>query len=489
MQGDVLRRGAAWIFTGKASDQILTFVFGIILARLLAPEVFGMLLTLQVFTGLAGLAAGGGMGQALVRARKVTQQDYDVVFTLQLLIGIAIYTAFFVAAPLFARWYQQPLYTDLLRLLALNFLYRPFVNVSGSILFRQMRFKARAGANIGALVVSSSVSIGLAWNGYGVWSLVWGGIAGAATQIAIQIRLTRWRPGLSTDFSRGGDLARYGALVSLNNVVNYVYTRVCILQLSHGLGPASVGLYNKGESLANMPHAFITNSVYGVLFRALAAERDNLDRCRYLYFRSIALVAVYATPFYVGLLWLAEPLVRGVYGQRWAEAAAPLTILALSWPFMLVGNLSGAVSSAFDRLKLELWTQLASLAVAVAAVAFAMRWGIAGAAWAIVATTIFRTALIHRIALLALRAHWHATLRALLPAVWLNVPLALTLTATDAVLAQFALPHDLLHVGTMALAGGVVYALVALFVPIAAIASEQERWRRLIQSALKRLRF
>ncbi len=488
MQGQVLRRGAAWIFTGKASDQVLTFLFGIVLARLLAPEVFGMLLTLQVFTGLAGFAAGGGMGQALVRARKVSQQDYDIVFTLQLLIGIAIYTAFFLSAPLFARWYEQPLYTDLLRLLALNFLYRPFVNVSGSILFRQMRFKARAAANIGALVASSGVSIALAWNGFGVWSLVWGGIVGAATQIAIQMHLTRWRPGLSTAFARGGDLARYGALVSLNNIVNYVHTRVCIVQLSHGLGPASVGLYNKGESLANMPHAFVTNSVYGVLFRALAAERDNLDRCRYLYFRSIALVSVYATPFYVGLLWLAEPLVRGIYGQRWAEAAAPLAILALSWPFMLVGNLSGAVSSAFDRLKQELWVQLASLAVAVVAVALAMRWGISGVAWAIVATTVFRTALIHRLALRALRARWRATLRALVPAVWLNVPLALALVGMDAVLARFALPHDLLHVGAMALAGGVVYASLALLVPIAAIASEQERWRRLVRSAVNRLR-
>ncbi len=102
MQGQVLRRGAAWIFTGKASDQVLTFLFGIVLARLLAPEVFGMLLTLQVFTGLAGFAAGGGMGQALVRARKVSQQDYDIVFTLQLLIGIAIYTAFFCSRSTFS---------------------------------------------------------------------------------------------------------------------------------------------------------------------------------------------------------------------------------------------------------------------------------------------------------------------------------------------------------------------------------------------------
>ena len=110
-----------------------------------------------------------------------------------------------------------------------------------------------------------------------------------------------------------------------------------------------------------MPHSFITGSVYHVLFRAMAAEQDNLDKCRYLFFRSIALVAVYATPFYIGLLWLAEPFIRGVYGEKWVAAAGPLMILAFAWPFWLMDNLSGAVLAAQNWLDRELPVQIATL--------------------------------------------------------------------------------------------------------------------------------
>ena len=102
--------------------------------------------------------------------------------------------------------------------------------------------------------------------------------------------------------------------------------------LTNTPGSASAGLYNKGDSLARMSHGFITGSVYLSLFRAMATEQDNLDKCRYHFFRSIALVVVYAAPLYVALLWLAEPLIRGVYGPKWT-AASPLLILSFACHF------------------------------------------------------------------------------------------------------------------------------------------------------------
>lgn len=173
------RHSVGWLFLGNTSIQILTFAFGIVLARLLAPAEFGMLVTIQVFTGLAGFVSGGGMGQALVRSKDATRSDYDVVFTLQIMIGVLIYAMFYMAAPWFARWYDTPLYEQLLRVSALTFITRPLVNLPNSILHREMRFKAQTVARVLTLLVSSGTSIGLAWGGWGVWSLVLGGLAGS----------------------------------------------------------------------------------------------------------------------------------------------------------------------------------------------------------------------------------------------------------------------------------------------------------------------
>ncbi len=481
--GQSIRRGIAWLFVGNTSKQILGFAFGVVLARLLAPEDFGMLITLQVFTGLAGFIAGGGMGQALIRAKTATAQDYDIVFTLQLIIGCLIYAAFFLAAPWFARWYDNPLYADLLRVSALSFIFRPFVNLPANMLHRAMRFKAQAIAGVITLLVSSAVSIALAYLGHGVWSLIWGGIAGSLASAIMLMPIARWRPRLSTAFGRGREIARYGVLFSSNDIVFYLRSQVSAFILSRTLGPASVGLFNKGESLARMPHAFITGSVYPVLFRALGAEQDNLDTSRYLYFRSIALVAVYATPFYVGMLWLAEPLIRGVYGLRWVEAAGPLAILALAWPFWLMGNLSGNVLKARNWLGHELAVQVSSLVIGGLAIWLVLAHGIDGVAWAVVGTAAFTGLYQYRLATRCLGARLSGFPRALVPAGVLNALLAGALCLTDFALPDRVRHNDLAYVLAMGAVGGLVYGLAFLYVPFAALAVEQQRWRRTLRLA------
>jgi O-antigen/teichoic acid export membrane protein len=479
--GQKIRVGAVWLFVGNVGKQALTFVFGVVLARLLAPGDFGILLTIHVFTGIADFVAGGGMGRALIRARTATQEDYNIVFTLQLMIGCAIYATFFFLAPLFAQWYSNPVYTDLLRVSALSFVFRPFVNMPGNLLTRQMRFQAQTAVGITSLLVSSAVSIALAYLGYGVWSLIWGGIAGSTVSAILLVPIAKWRPGLSLEFRRGRDIARYGLMISANDIVFYLRSQVSIFILSRTLGPTSVGLYSKGESLARMPHTFITGSVYPVLFRALAAEQDNADKSRYLYFRAITLVAVYATPFYIGLLWLAEAFVRGVYGPKWVEAAGPLSILALAWPFWLMGNLSGNVLGARNWLDRELTVQISTLIVTVLAVLIGLNHGIEGVAWAIVGSTAFAAIYQYWLATQCLGARLSGFPLALIPAAVLNAVLAATLFLTDRFLPPALRDNDFAYLGLMAVAGGTVYVGGFLYLPFAALRTEQQRWKRMLR--------
>jgi len=475
--GSKIRSGALWSFMGNTGGRILTFAFGIVLARLLAPEVFGTLLTIQVFTGMAGFIAGAGMGQALVRAKDTTRADYDIVFTLQLIIGCLIYAFFFFTGPLIAEWYDNPLYSDLIRVSALSFLFRPFNNVPANILHREMRFKDTTWVRFASIIVSSLTSIVLAYNGFGVWSLILGGMASPLVTIPLYSMYAKWRPGLSLDISRAKDIARYGMLVSITDVIVYMRRRVSAFILSRTLGPAAVGLYNKGESLAEMPNGFITASVYQVLFRAMAAEQDNLDKARYMFYRSIALVAVYGTPFYIGLLWIAEPLIRGVYGETWVAAAGPLKILAAAWPFWVLDMLSGAVLAAFAWLHREVASQTATLIVTSLAILIGLQYGIDGVAWSLVGAAVFSAGYMYHLARTCLQARWTDFLRALVPAAVLNALLAATLFVVDLALPASVKNVDLLYAAAITLSGGLVYGLAFLFLPIPSLASEQLRWK------------
>lgn len=475
--GESIRHGAKWVFIGNTGSQVINFALGLILARLMMPAEFGMVATILIYTNLAGFVAGGGMGQAIVRAKEASKQDFDLLFTLQFLIGLVIVAFFFAIAPWFGRWYENPLYADMLRVAALSFLIRPFFNVPSNMLHRDMRFKAKTAVQLTNLVVYNSIALSMAYLGYGPWSLILAGIFSSVTG-AIQFAFyARWRPGVCFDFARAGELMRYGLLASSNNIIFYVRSQLPTFVLSRSFGPAGVGLFNKAESLAARPHAFITGSVYEVLFRALAKEHDNLDKSRYLFFRSLTLVAVYALPFYIGFLWLAEPLVVMLFGRHWADSAAPLMVLSLAAPMMMIENLAGAVLAARNWLGKELVAQVIMIVVAVIGIWLGRPYGMAGIAAGLVVALLYMGTHMFWLAKQSLNARWIDLVRAFMPAALLNVILAVTLGITELLVPSSIRAIGPLYVLLMATVGGLVYAICFLYLPIPVLATETARWK------------
>lgn len=486
--GHSIRSGAKWLFIGNTGSQIFTFLSGIVLARLLVPADFGMLVTISVFTGLAGYIAGGGMGQALVRAKEVTRQDYDIVFTLQIVIGSMIYAGFFFAAPGIAAWYDTPLYADLIRVSALSFLFRPFVNLPSSMLFRQMRYKASTAVGFSTLLFSSAVSIGMAYSGYGVWSLIIGGISGSLAGALILAFLTRWRPGFSLEFGRGKDLARYGMVVALGDFIVYLRSQASNFILSKTIGPQGLGLFNKANSLTLIPHGPITGAVYQVTFRALAKEQDNLDLSQYIYLRSLTLVSIYTWPAFLALAWLAFPLIHFVYGDQWIGAAIPMIWLAAIGPFIVLEILAGSVLAARNWVGKEIPVQITQLIVVVLGVIAGLPYGLLGVAVGASLANIYGALHMSWLAAKCLRM----PVRRIVISLW--IPWLLNMAVLMLWLAMDLLFQPLEHLGNfvyllvMLGSGGGLYALLFFFAPIPEMAAEKQRWLRLLMQPFSKIR-
>ena len=423
------------------------------------------------------------MVQALIREKEVSRKDFDVVFTIQFLIGLCIYILFYFLSPWFAKWYHNPIYLNLLRVSALSFIYRPLVNLPNSILQRNMQFKLKILVNFSALLISVLSSIGFAYQGYGVWSLIWGGIAGALTSIMLLAIATRWYPRLCFDIKHGKGLAHYGMLKATNDIVLYLRSQASLFIISRTMGPTNVGLYNKGESLASMPHTFFSGSVQPVLFRALSMEQGNQDKCEYMFFRSITLLAVYTTPFYVGLTWLARPLVELLYGDKWIESSIPLTILAYSWPFLMLSTLSSTVLAARNWLNRDLFVLIASVIVACLSIVIAIPYGIKGVAWAVFGTTAYASIHQYFLATSCLRSSCIKIFPSLMPAIFLNSILFLILIATDRWLPEEIKTNPFLYISCMGMAGAISYLVCFLFIPIKSLRTEQIRWKSKLRLA------
>lgn len=479
--GNKIRRGSQWTFAGSLINEVVHFAVSILLARLLLPEDFGLVATVGVLTGLAGYFAGAGTGQALVRARHVEQRHFNAVFTLQLLIGSAIYLAFVLIAPLFASFFAQPLYQALLLVSGLNFFLRPLANLPSARLQREMRFAPVVLINLLTLIASSGVSIGMAATGYGVWSLVIGGLFGAMLR-AIMLNLhVRQGYALTWDRAIMKEMGSYGVKVATNSLIEHFRGQSLILILSKLSGPADVGLYNRAASLAIMPMRIVGTSPYQAVFRALAAEQDNLDKSRYIYYRTITLVATYTLPFYILAWWLAEPGVRFIYGEKWLASAEPLAILATTGLFRCIGNPSGAVLEARNRVATEIKLNAAAWLVLVTGVIYGLQWGLTGIAWASALTTALFNIGVTVVAGRELKGSVPALARAISPALVLNGLLLFTIwTADSFFLASYIQHSPGLYSLLVAGIGGMTYVAIFLFLPIKSLSSESAKWRGLL---------
>ncbi|GAB4178272.1 MAG: lipopolysaccharide biosynthesis protein [Rhodocyclaceae bacterium] len=478
--GESIRKGAKWLTAGSVAGQVMQFAFGVALARILVPEDFGLLVTVQIFTGIAGYFASGGTGDALVRAKVLGPRDCDVAFTLQLGACALIYATFFALAPLIALWFRNPLYTDLTRVSALSFLIRPFLNIPKVLLRRDMRYDVLAKLGFVSALATGAISVGMALAGMGVWALVIGGMSGSVLAILPCAMLARWRPAFHMDRAIVGQLWAYGAKVSVTEMISYARRQVSNFLISRSLGPAAVGLFNKADSLSYMPVTTISSAVYDPVFRALATVQDNRDQSRYIYLRTITLLTVYTLPFYVGMHWLAEPFIVLLFGVKWAASAPLLEIMSLSGLFFCIGHAPGAVLAARNELGREIVVQAAHLVLLAGGTLVGMRWGVEGVAWAVFATYVYSSLHMSWLANRSVGAGFTDVLKAIGPGLFLNAFLVAALLACDLVLPATVRDSNLAYLLVAGAAGGLVYLAAFLLLPIPALSAEALRWRRML---------
>jgi len=483
--GESIRSGVKWLLLGNTGGQFLQFAFGVALARLLVPADFGMILTIQVFTGFVSMLASGGMGQSLIRAKTVDITDFHAVFSLQLLLGIIIYVGFFFSAPWIARFFDDPLYLNLLRVSALSFLLRPFTLIRISWLTREMQFKTRSLIDLIISAFTGVCSVLMAAGGLGVWSLTLAGlIGGIASNILfffitpLRIRLI-FRPDIVRKHGA------YGFKITLNEFLNYLKNQIVNLIVSKLAGPALLGLFNKADSLARMPNRLITPPTNQTVFRAMSITQNDLDKTKYMFFRTITLMMVYILPGLVCLWWLGEPFIKVIYGEKWLPAAAPLKILVFAGALRIIAAPCGVLLAAQNRLTQVMVGQLLELLFVLVACIIGLSWGLVGVAYALLASTIFATIYGYILVSRVIYIRPVEVFTAIVPALLLNAVLLLYLAGVEILSTHVRSTMPALYLSAMLTSAVLVYGFAFLYLPIPSLKSEVDRWRHQILNGLR----
>jgi len=390
--GKVAKRGAAWsIFRGGFS-QLIHLPAAAILARLLSPEDFGIAAASWFFTQLAQRMGAFGLAAGIVRSKVVRPDHLSSAFVLNVIMGVVMWAALTLSAPAIADFYRNDMVGETLPFAALVFLVTPFGTVPMAMIQRNLRFRAQAAVEWTFQLSVPLVSIPLALAGYGVWSLIWGHVLGSAMTAAVKIALARWRPSVRLSRTALAELAPFGIGVYAKGLLNFAAQELDNVLIGRTLGLTALGFYDKAFNSASKLRKRLTVGP-AVSFRIFAMMQDEPERFRRAFSKVTLSATLVGYPVLLGVAAAAPALVLFLFGDTWRPSIVPLQLLCAAGALRLLNSYVLSASEALGFIWAGVWRNVVYLVSIVVGVWVGSRWGIEGAALAVLAATVVQVGL------------------------------------------------------------------------------------------------
>ena len=336
------RRALAISFSAQYLTLAVQFVATIIIARLLTPAEIGVFSIGAAVVALAHLLRDFGTGNYIVQEKELTEDRIRAALTVTLALGWGLAALLFAGSNLAGAFYENPGISDILALLAINFLLLPFGTVTMAYLQRQMNFKPGMISRFMSATVGATVSVACAYKGLSYMSLAWGSIAGSITSLLVALYYRP--PGLPKlpGFREIPRIASFGGHMSAVTILSEISQVAPDLILGRTQGMAAVGLFSRAQGVIRIFHQAVLAGLSPVLGPYLAAIHRNNTELTRPYFYGLSCMTAVAWPFYIGLMIVAEDLILTLYGTQWVEATPVVQV----WCIAMVVNFFSFMSDS-----------------------------------------------------------------------------------------------------------------------------------------------
>ncbi|MGN6498291.1 MAG: lipopolysaccharide biosynthesis protein [Tsuneonella sp.] len=351
-----VRSAVAWRWGSQVAGQIITWASTIAVVRLLSPSDYGLFAMSQAVITALNFMNGQSFATSLIQADRVDERRIGQVFALLLMLNGTLALVQFLAAPLAAEYYREPLVADMLRLQAVIFLFIPFSALPQELLARRIEFRKQGQVNLVSALAGASTALALAWLGYGVWALVWAPIAifgVRALGMTIAARLLV-RPVF--DLRGAGDLVSFGGALTICQFFWIVQSQADIVIAGRVFDTHALGLYSEALFLTLILTGRFLPPINEVAFPAYAELHKAGKPLGPYFLRTLRTVLLVLGPAYVGLALVAEPTVLTLFGPKWAGMAPLVAGLALAMPCMALQIICSPATNATGRARTYLMT-------------------------------------------------------------------------------------------------------------------------------------
>lgn len=374
--------GVLWSAIDNFSANSVNFVVGIILARLLIPREFGLIGMITIFIAVSQTFIDSGFGRALVRKKHCSQTDYSTVFYYNMAMGILLYVMLYFAAGPISNFFEEPLLKPMVRVLGLTLIIKSLTMIQNVTLSRRIDFKLKAKISVISSVISGLLGVGMAYTGYGVWSLVGRMIADAFLTSLLLWLWNRWKPSLVFSKASFTELFGFGSKLLLSAIINTVYGNIYLLVIGKYFSAQQLGYYTRANQFKNYPSNNIVNTMSRVTYPVLAQLQDDPVKLKSGYKQMIKTTTFITFILMTGMAAIAEPMVITLIGEQWRPSIIYLQMLCFVGMMLPLHSINLNMLQVQGRsdlfLKLEIIKKLLAVPVIFIGILYGIEVMIAG---------------------------------------------------------------------------------------------------------------
>lgn len=340
---DKTAKGLFWGGVSNGVQQLLNLAFGLILARILNAEDYGMVGMLAIFSAIASTIQESGFTAALTNQKEIRDEDYNAVFWFSSLTGLFFYCILFFSAPLIAHFYNRPELVGLSRIVFLGFLFGGLGISSNAYLFKKLMVKERAVIDVVALLCSGTVGVTLALNGFAYYGLAIQSVTYIGVGTFLKLYYAPWRPRFQFNIVPLRQMFGFGSKLILTNIFTQVNNNIFSVILGKFYDARQLGFYAQGEKWMGMGNLLIGGMINGVAQPVLVEISDDEDRKRNVFRKMVRFGAFISLPAMLGLAFVAREFIQILLGEKWLPSVPFLQLFCIwgsaRFLFLLYTNL------------------------------------------------------------------------------------------------------------------------------------------------------
>jgi len=369
-------KGFLWSFIERILTQFIQFALGIILARILFPSDYGLIGMMTIFIVISRLFIDSGLATALVQKQNRTEKDFSTVFYFNIIICLACYVFFYVAAPYISTFYHTPELTRIIRIFFISLIIDSFASIQITKLRIALDFKKKAICNLFAVVISGGVGVWMAYSGYGVWSLVMQTIINSLVTLILLTVLVRWKPLPIFSKSSFKQLFGFGSKMLGAMLIDAIIDNLYLFLIGRYFSKEKVGFYTRGVQVPSVIVVTLSTMLESVTYPVMASIQDNKEYLTGVYRRLIRMVSFLIVPAMFGLAFISEPFVRFFLTEKWMPAVILMQWLCFIRIFTPINLLNMSLLNAIGRSDLFLKMNLIRFPITIVLLIIAIPHGI-----------------------------------------------------------------------------------------------------------------